>query len=221
MFVVGFAAGAFQANCYLLATQEQSDCVVVDPGQDAIEPIEDALRQHGLNPVGVLATHGHFDHVYSATEFADAYGVAVHIHPADRALLSDPLKGLGPQLAEMFRDQVQMTEPANVVELTEEPLEVAGLRFAVDAAPGHTPGSVLLRVDTAEGGQVALTGDVLFAGSIGRTDLPGGDMTQMQQTLRNTILPLDDGTVVLPGHGPTTTIGDERATNPFLAGVTT
>ncbi|MGH3449811.1 MAG: MBL fold metallo-hydrolase [Haloechinothrix sp.] len=219
MLVVGFAAGAFQANCYLLATGEGQDCVIVDPGQDAVGPIEDALRTYRLNPTGVFATHGHFDHIHSAGTVADAHTIPVYIQPGDRDLLADPLKGLGPQLAAMFAGQVQMKEPNEIVELGEEPIEVAGLRFSVDHSPGHTPGSVIFRLDTGEDGQIALTGDTLFAGSIGRTDLPGGDTAQMRATLRDKVLALADQTVVLPGHGANTTIGAERASNPFLAGI--
>lgn len=218
MLVAGFAAGAFQANCYLLATGRDADCVIVDPGQDAAPGISEALGEYGLTPVGVLATHGHFDHIFSAAEVADAHGVPVYIHPADRHLLADPLAGIGPQLAAMF-GEVELSEPAKVVELDGNPLELAGLKFTVDDAPGHTPGSVLYRVDTEEGGQIALTGDVLFAGAIGRTDLPGGDGAAMQRSLQEKILPLDDATVVLPGHGEATTIGDERRSNPFLVGL--
>ncbi|SNR51788.1 Glyoxylase, beta-lactamase superfamily II [Haloechinothrix alba] len=220
MLVAGFAAGAFQANCYLLATGDGTECVIVDPGQDAVTRIDEALAEHRLTPVAVLATHGHFDHVYSAREVADAHGIPVYIHGDDRELLSDPLKGLGPQLSAMFGGQVQMTEPARVVELDGTPLELAGLSIAVDLTPGHTPGSVIFRLSTDEGGEVALTGDTLFAGAIGRTDLPGGDMARMQESLRDTVLSLPDRTVVLPGHGTTSTIGDERASNPFLAGLT-
>lgn len=219
MLVAGFAAGAFQANCYLLATGDGADCVIVDPGQDAVEPIEQALRDHRLNPAAVLATHGHFDHVYSATTVADAHGIPVHIHPADRPLLSEPLKGLGPQLSEMFAGQVEMTEPHHVVELGDEPLELAGLHITVEHTPGHTPGSVFYRLASAEGGEVVLTGDTLFAGAIGRMDLPGGAQDDMARTLRERVLPLPDETVVLPGHGSTTTIGAERASNPFLNGL--
>lgn len=216
MLVVGFPAGAFQANCYLLAAEAGQDCVIVDPGQDAERGIDEALREYRLNPVGVLATHGHFDHVYAAQSVADAHTVPVYIQPADRDLLSDPLKGLGPQLAAMFGGQVQMREPREVVELTEEKLKVAGLELTVDHAPGHTPGSVIYRVSTEEGGQIAFTGDVLFPGSIGRTDLPGGDHAVMLQTLREKVLTLDDDTVVLPGHMGDTTIGKERVSNQFL-----
>jgi hydroxyacylglutathione hydrolase len=217
VLVVGFPAGAFQANCYLLASEAGQDCVIVDPGQDAEQGIDQALREYRLNPVGVLATHGHFDHIFAAATVADAHTVPVYIQPADRGLLSDPLTGLGPQLAAMFDGQVQLTEPREVVELTDEKLELAGLEFTVDHTPGHTPGSVIYRLSTDEGGQVAFSGDVLFAGSIGRTDLPGGDPDVMQRTLQEKVLTLHDDTVVLPGHGGATTIGHERASNPFLA----
>ncbi|WP_199434843.1 MBL fold metallo-hydrolase [Qaidamihabitans albus] len=215
MLVVGFPAGAFQANCYLLATAEGHDCVIVDPGEGAAEPVERALREHRLSPATVLATHGHFDHVYSAATIADAHGVPVRIRPEDRPLLSDPLRGLGPELSAAF-GEVTLSEPDDVAELREGPLELAGLRIAVDHTPGHTPGSVVFRVESEEGGQLALTGDTLFAGSAGRTDLPGGDPAGLVRSLRGALLTLADDTVVLPGHGPTTTIGRERTTNPFL-----
>ncbi|MBK1788099.1 MBL fold metallo-hydrolase [Prauserella cavernicola] len=214
MLVVGFAAGAFQANCYVLATGAGGDCVIVDPGEGAREHVDEALREHGLTPAAVLATHGHFDHVHSAAEIADAHGVAVWIRPEDRVLLSDPLKGLGPELAAAFAS-VSLTEPRLVRELGTDPLELAGMRVELVHTPGHTPGSVVFRLDTDEGGRIALTGDTLFAGSIGRTDLPGGDSREIASSLR-TLLACSDDTVVLPGHGPTTTIGRERATNPFV-----
>ncbi|MDV6013314.1 MBL fold metallo-hydrolase [Haloechinothrix sp. LS1_15] len=223
MLVAGFAAGVFQANCYVIAGGEGADCVIVDPGQDAAEPVGRTLREHRLNPVAVLATHGHVDHVYSAATIADAHTIPAYIERLDRELLSDPLKGLGPQLAEqlaaIFPRQQALREPQEVVELGEGPLDVAGLRVEVDLTPGHTPGSVTYRLSTEEGGRLALTGDTLFAGSIGRTDLPGGDMDQLRRSLREKVLTLPDETVVLPGHGGTTTIGRERAANPFLAGL--
>ncbi len=215
MLVVGFPAGALQANCYLLATGVGSECVIVDPGQGAEPGIEKALREHRLTPVAVLATHGHVDHVASAAAVADAYDIAVHIHPDDRHLLSDPLAGLGPDLASTF-GAVTLIEPSAVVPLTERVLDLAGLRITVDHTPGHTPGSVVFRVRSAEGGHLALTGDTLFAGAIGRMDLPGGDPEALATSLRTVLLPLADDTVVLPGHGGATTIGRERRSNPFL-----
>lgn len=222
MLVAGFPTGAFQANCYLIAAAAGRECVIVDAGQDAYGPITEAVREHDLTPVAVLATHGHFDHVATAEPVAREYRIPVWIDPADRDLLAEPLRGIGPELAGALGEAVTrqlrgLVEPADVRELDGRALELAGLRIGVLRTPGHTPGSVVFRLEAAEGGKLALTGDTLFAGSIGRTDLPGGDSRQIARSLRETVLTLDDETVVLPGHGPSTTIGRERATNPFLS----
>jgi glyoxylase-like metal-dependent hydrolase (beta-lactamase superfamily II) len=195
LLVVGFPSGAFQANCYLLAPGPGAECVIIDPGQDAAGRIEDAVREHRLSPAGILATHGHFDHVASTGVVAEANGVAVRIHPADVDLLEDR---------------------ATPVPLDEGVLELGGLSIAVDHTPGHTPGSVIFRLETAEGGRLVLTGDTLLAGSVGRTDRAGGNAEQIAHSLRTNLLALPDDTVVLPGHGPSTTIGQERMANPFL-----
>ncbi|WP_040407612.1 MBL fold metallo-hydrolase [Amycolatopsis nigrescens] len=216
MLVVGFPAGTFQANCYLLATGRDRPCVVVDPGEDAAGPIEDALREHGLSPVGVLATHGHFDHVFSAAEVADAHRVPLWIHPDDRILLTDPFHGLRPGLAAALGTPPEMTEPAEVAELGAGRLDLAGLTITVHHTPGHTPGSMIFRLDTEEGGRLALTGDTLLAGTVGRTNLPGGSAAELDHSLRTSVLTWPDETVVLPGHGASTTIGKERAQNPYL-----
>lgn len=218
MLVVGFPAGALQANCYLLAAGEDAACVIVDPGQDAVESVKEAVSKHRLTPEAVLCTHGHFDHVFSAETVCAEFGVPAWIHPADRHLLSDPLRGLSADTAAMFGGSLELREPETVQELEDaQELELAGLSLAVTHTPGHTEGSVIFRAGTQEGGRLALTGDTLFAGAIGRTDLPGGSGERMSATLRDRILPLPDDTVVLPGHGPSSTIERERATNPFLA----
>lgn len=220
MLVVGFPTGAFQANCYLLAPGEGEACVIVDPGQDAVEPITEALRKHKLSPVAALLTHGHFDHVYSVTPVCDGNDIPAWIHPDDREMLTDPLKGISPQATAFFGGRLEMREPAEVRELADgTQLDLAGLRLTVDHTPGHTRGSVTFRYGNEEGGRLLLAGDTLFAGSIGRTDLPGGDTRTMMHSLRTKLLPLADDTVVLPGHGPSTTIGRERVANPFLTGL--
>jgi hydroxyacylglutathione hydrolase len=217
VLVVGFPTGAFQANCYLVAAGEGEPCVIVDPGQDAVEPITEALRKHRLSPVAALLTHGHFDHVFSVTPICDGNDIAAWIHPDDREMLNDPMKGISQQGQSFFGGRIEMREPAEVRELSDGlDLDLAGLSLTVDHTPGHTRGSVVFHSALAEGGRVMFAGDTLFAGSIGRTDLPGGDMRTMTETLRTKILPLPDETVVLPGHGNSTTIGRERATNPFL-----
>ncbi|HEX7658270.1 MAG TPA: MBL fold metallo-hydrolase [Pseudonocardiaceae bacterium] len=217
MLVVGFPVGMLQANCYLLATEAGQPCVIVDPGQDAVEPIDEALREHSLSPAAVLLTHGHFDHVLSATPVCEEHGVPAWIHPGDRALLTDPLSGLDGGAAAFFGD-VTLREPADLRELGQDgaELQLAGLRIIVDHSPGHTRGSVLFRVETDEGGRLVLTGDTLFAGSVGRTDLPGGSSRSLTESLRDKVLSLPDDTVVLPGHGPSSTIGQERVSNPYL-----
>ncbi|WP_440902435.1 MBL fold metallo-hydrolase [Actinosynnema sp.] len=217
MLVIGFPTGALQANCYLVASEAGGACVVVDPGQDALEPIADAVREHRLSPVAVLLTHGHFDHSYSVAPVCDGDDIPAWVHPADRAMLSDPLSGVSAETRAFFGGRLEMREPREVRELSDgAELDLAGLRFTVDHTPGHTGGSVMFRSGAQEGGRLVLSGDTLFAGSIGRTDLPGGDHGAMLGSLRRKVLTLDDDVVVLPGHGPTTTIGRERASNPFL-----
>jgi hydroxyacylglutathione hydrolase len=216
VLVVGIPAAAFGSNCYLLAPGPGEQCVVVDPGVGVTGRLEDALAEHRLHPVAVLLTHGHVDHTFSVTPVCGARGIAAYIHPGDRALLADPAKGLSWDLRELFGGRFTWAEPADVVELPDGgPIALAGLEITVDLAPGHTPGSVLFRL-SGDDAPLCVSGDVLFAGSIGRTDLPGGDDRAMRVSLRDRILPLADETVVLPGHGPATTIGRERATNPFL-----
>ncbi|MGH3861437.1 MBL fold metallo-hydrolase [Actinokineospora sp.] len=219
MLVVGFPTGAFQANCFLVAPEEGGQCVIIDPGQDAEEPIAEALRKHRLSPVAVLLTHGHLDHTYSVTPVCDGNDVPAWIHPDDRYMLTDPMRGMSREAAAFFGG-LQMREPREVKEMTDGvELDLAGLKMTVDHTPGHTEGSVTFRSATDEGGLLLFAGDTLFAGSIGRTDLPGGSMDRMTASLRTKILTLDDETVVLPGHGPTTTIGRERVSNPFLTGM--
>jgi hydroxyacylglutathione hydrolase len=217
VLVAGFPAGSFQTNCYAVAAGPGEACVVVDPGQDAVEPLDALLAEHRLTPVAVLLTHGHFDHTFSVAPVCDGHDVPAWIHPGDRELLADPTKGLSTQAAALFGGRIELREPRDVRSLDDgATLELAGLALRVGHTPGHTPGSVVFSTTTEEDVEVILAGDTLFAGSIGRTDLPGGDHEQLLASLRETFLPRADSAVVLPGHGPTTTVGRERATNPFL-----
>ena len=220
MLVAGFPSGAFQANCFVLAAGAGQACVVVDPGQDAEDPLEQLLLEHSLTPVAVLLTHGHFDHVFSVTPVCDGNDIPAWIHPDDRALLSDPMRGLSREAFAFFGGRLTMREPREVRALDDgAELELAGLRITVDHTPGHTEGSVVFRTGSdPEEGLLLLAGDTLFAGSIGRTDLPGGDPRKIMESLHTKVMTLPDDTLVLPGHGPTTTIGRERATNPFVRG---
>jgi hydroxyacylglutathione hydrolase len=216
VLVAGFPAGAFAANCYLVAAEAGAECLIIDPGQDAERGIEETIAQYRLKPVAVLATHGHIDHVWSVAPVCGARNIPAYIHPADRALLADPARGFPLQARQQLLRGLTFTEPDDVQVLSDGMmLDLAGVELIVDHAPGHTPGSVALR----SGREVMFSGDLLFAGSVGRTDLPGGDQTAMLDSLARVCLTLPDETQVLPGHGPRTTIGEERAANPFLAGL--
>ncbi|RYP86107.1 MBL fold metallo-hydrolase [Nocardioides guangzhouensis] len=220
MFIAGFPAGPWGTNCYLVATGPGTECVVVDPGKDAAPGIEEVVREHRLKPVAVLLTHGHIDHMWSVTPVSGTYDATAWIHPGDRHLLTDPMAGLSPESAQMLLGgKHTFTEPDDVRELADgQALGLAGLQVTVDHTPGHTEGSVTFRTPYGEQGvsEVMFSGDLLFAGSIGRTDLPGGDHPTMLRSLAAKVLPLADDVVVLPGHGEQTSIGRERATNPFL-----
>ena len=236
MLVAGFPAGAFAANCYVVASAPGQECVIIDPGQDAERGISELLAEHRLRPAAVLLTHGHIDHVWSVAPVCDAKGIPAYIHPRDRALLSDPAKGFPLGAGQELFGGLEFTEPDDVKELADGmTLRLVGLEITVNHAPGHTEGSVTFRLPlehppaqspmTAQGQStidgagvdVLFSGDLLFAGSIGRTDLPGGDYATILRSLAKVCLTLPDQTVVLSGHGPQTTIGAERRTNPFLA----
>ena len=223
MFIAGFPAGPWGTNCYVAATSAGSECVVIDPGKDAAPGVAEVVREHRLKPVAVLLTHGHIDHMWSVTPVAGTYDATAWIHPGDRHLLTDPLAGMSKETAGMLLGGgYEFTEPDDVAELADGmDLELAGLRFVVDHTPGHTEGSVTFRApyDAQEISEVMFSGDLLFAGSIGRTDLPGGDYDQLIHSIRTKMLTLPDETVVYSGHGPVTTIGRERRHNPFLTGL--
>jgi hydroxyacylglutathione hydrolase len=225
VLVTSVEAAAFGTNCYVIASAAGEQCIVVDPGIGVMTALDEVLAEHRLRPAAVLLTHGHLDHVFSVAPVCGARGITAYIHPDDTEMLADPAKGLSADLKQMFGGRLPYAEPEDVTELPNGgTISVAGLEITVDHAPGHTRGSVLLRMPAAgstfDAEELCLSGDVLFAGSIGRTDLPGGSMEAMWLSLRDKILPLDDTTVVLPGHGPATTIGRERASNPYLREVT-
>lgn len=214
MLVASFPAGTFQTNCYLVAASAGAEALVVDPGQDAMPGVDELCARHRLRPVAVLLTHGHLDHVWTVAPLAGAHGIPAWIHPEDRHLLSDPLAGVGPELRAMLPG-LSLAEPDEVRELADgQVVELAGVRLVVDHTPGHTRGHVTFRGD-----EVLFAGDLVFAGSIGRTDLPGGSMPEMLASLAGRFLTLPDEMEVLPGHGPRTTVGRERASNPFLVGL--
>ena len=227
MFLATLTTGQWQANCYVVAAPGFADCVIIDPGQDAAEGLRELLTEHQLKPKALLATHGHFDHVASAAEIADEFNVPLWIHSADRHLLTEPAAGLSPDGAAMVKKLLRtpLVEPARVEEfdsITE--LNLARLKFSVTHAPGHTGGSVLLGLDYSgrhpQINRLVFTGDVVFAGSVGRTDLPGGDPKVMSQTLADVVLAMPDTSALLPGHGAQTSMARERLENPYLQAAT-
>jgi hydroxyacylglutathione hydrolase len=220
VLIAGFPAGSFAANCYLVATGPGAECLIIDPGEDAEQGIDEIIERYRLRPVAALLTHGHIDHIWSVAPVCGARDIPAFIHPDDRALLTDPAKGLPLAPGQQLFGGITFSEPDDVRELTDGmTLQLAGIDLVVDYAPGHTPGSVTFRLPAAAEPGTIFTGDLLFAGSIGRTDLPGGDYETILTSLARVCLPLADETVVLSGHGPQTTIGAERAHNPFLTGL--
>lgn len=232
MLTIGFPAAVAGTNCYVLAPAAGEECLIVDPGVGVTAQLAEVLLEHRLRPAAVLLTHGHFDHVYSVTPVCGSASVAAYIHGDDRYRLKDPLSAVGPELIAMLEQQfgrkATWQEPADVLGLVDgQALALAGLDLTVLHAPGHTEGSVLFVLPNVPEGIAAeagvrstvVSGDVLFAGSIGRTDLAGGDGAAMTRSLRDVVLTLADDVLVLPGHGPATTMKRERATNPYLQGL--
>lgn len=219
MLITGFPAGAWATNCYVVASGPGEPCLIIDPGQDSIDHVVDIVREHHLAPAAVLLTHGHIDHVWSVAPLAREFAIPAVIHADDRYRLADPagssFAAAREQLLAMTKNALELTEPDEVRTIDSEcTLDVAGIEIVVRHAPGHTEGSVVFE----HGGEepVMFSGDLLFAGSVGRTDLPGGDPEAMRRSLTRVILGAPDEMVVMPGHGPQTTIAAERATNPFL-----
>jgi hydroxyacylglutathione hydrolase len=228
VLTIAFPAQAFDTNCYVLAAQAGEECIIVDPGIGVVDTLREVLVEHRLRPAAVLLTHGHVDHVYSVTPVCGS-DTAAYIHADDRYRLHDLLgrsnPGLVAMLEQQFGQAATWVEPTNVVEIGDGTrLTLAGMDIDVLHAPGHTEGSVMFGIDRVPDGlagqvdvdRTMVTGDVLFAGSIGRTDLPGGDQAAMQRSLRDVVLPLADTTLVLPGHYQATTMAHERLTNPYL-----
>jgi glyoxylase-like metal-dependent hydrolase (beta-lactamase superfamily II) len=201
--------GDFQTNCYVVRADEGSrDCVVIDPGLSP-EPLHDFLAERDLNPVAVLLTHGHADHIAGLNMLRKHWpGVPAVIHAGDAPMLTNPVGNLSIVTGTPFT-----CEAADVIIDEEGPIEYANLRFEILHTPGHTPGGICLYCPE-EG--VVFAGDALFAGSIGRTDFPGGDYEQLIEGIREKLLNLPDDTTVRTGHGPATTIGTERHGNQYL-----
>ncbi|MEY2634493.1 MAG: hypothetical protein RIS75_433 [Actinomycetota bacterium] len=218
MLIAGFPAGPWATNCWVAAAGAGQECVVIDPGKDSSAPLAELIELHRLKPVAVLLTHGHVDHMWSVYPVASGYNIPAFIHPADRHLLSDPFAGLSPEGQAMVASVGgSFVEPDDVQLLSDElVLELAGISLKVSHAPGHTGGSVTF-TSQDQSNPVMFSGDLLFKGSIGRTDLPGGDPAAMLQSLQRVVLGASDETIVHCGHGPDTTIAIEKRTNQYLS----
>jgi hydroxyacylglutathione hydrolase len=220
-----------------VAATPGSECVIIDPGMDAVTGVTELIMEHRLKPVAVLLTHGHLDHMWSVTPLCRSYDSTCWVHPDDRVLLTDPMRAMGLEtrllLERLTGSSTAFTEPDDVCEMNDgAEVAVAGLSFRAIHAPGHTPGSTMFQTELGASGtarrprevhqaggdidSVVFSGDVLFAGSIGRTDLPGGSLPDMLKSLHSKVLPLPDTVAVLPGHGPQTTMARERVGNPYL-----
>jgi len=210
----------FETNCWILALGTGQECIIVDPGMakpNLVNEIEQKVSELKLKPVAVFITHGHLDHTFSVLPLTKQVPMRTFVTGADRFLLTDPMGaldrgGVSEQFLRAFGVE-KFKEPDEIIELEDfSTFEIAGMQITSIFAPGHTKGSVIFTVENKQ----LISGDVLFAGSIGRTDLPTGSASQMRKTLRDRILTLPDGLNVLPGHGGQTTIGTERVRNPYL-----
>jgi glyoxylase-like metal-dependent hydrolase (beta-lactamase superfamily II) len=203
----------FATNCWVIAPGERSECIIVDPGMpDISAEIQSLVSQHHLKPVASFLTHAHLDHTFSIKPLADGYGIPAYIHSEDRRFIAEP-SGLHGGEFNQALSGMSFEEPNDVRELrNDEKVEVLGLSLRAIHAPGHTKGSLMYLLNE----EILISGDVLFAGSVGRTDLPTGSSSDMTSTLRKKVLPLDDSIRVLTGHGPETTIKYERKNNPYL-----
>jgi len=217
MLIAGFSAGPWSTNCWVVSPGASQECVVIDPGYESSDQISQIISENKLKPVAVLLTHGHIDHMWSVTPIADGYEIPAMIHAADSSWLADPVSSLSEEsqlLVQTLGGKFQ--EPKVLQTFSQnQNMTIAGLNLDILCAPGHTPGSVMFRFNDINQ-SLLFSGDVLFQGSIGRTDLAGGDWPSMQDTLQNVVIPLSDDLAVLCGHGPQTTIGDEKQNNPYL-----
>ncbi|WP_404403865.1 MBL fold metallo-hydrolase [Jeotgalibacillus malaysiensis] len=200
--------GPMQTNAYIVYNDHQ-ECLIIDPGEEA-QKIKSFIKQKELNPLGILLTHAHFDHIGALEEIRNEYHIEVYMHIQEKSWLGKPEKN-GSALFQGIKPIV--ASAAEQIWERESSVEIGHFSFELLHTPGHSPGSMSFYFKESS---FVIAGDALFNGSIGRTDLPGGNMDELIKSINTKLMTLDDQTYVLPGHGLTTTIGTERLNNPFL-----
>ena len=220
MLVRQVVADFFETNCWIIAKGANQECLVVDPGisrPSLVNRIKEEIQRFKLKPVAIVVTHGHLDHTYSVMPLSKEIPMRTYISKKDKYLLQDPYAALQKDSGIQYLiDQIakeNIGEPSDVYAISDvENFEIPGMKIESKLAPGHTAGSMVFEVES----EFLISGDVLFAGAIGRTDLPTGSMPMMKKTLKNIILKMTDELNVLPGHGVQTTIAEEKRSNPYL-----
>jgi glyoxylase-like metal-dependent hydrolase (beta-lactamase superfamily II) len=219
VLIESFPAGPWATNCYIVANEANSECIIIDPGFDSLAEIEQTCQRFNLHPVATLLTHGHMDHVWSVVPLCESHNISAYLHSADEWMLNDPEKAYsagGWQEITKLAGGTPDFLPINLEIIKNHSiLDLAGIKIKNHHAPGHTEGSTVF-----ESGKHLFSGDVLFNRGIGRTDLAGGSSSAMERSLKNVILKFPDDMNVYPGHGPGTTIKDERTKNPYLQHLT-
>ena len=205
MKIVRMPVGIYAANCYLVYSEENKKAIIIDPGGDA-DDILAQIKDLNLNIEYIILTHGHFDHIGGVSEIKKHFNVPIAIHKKDEQFLNDDRSNLSNFIA-------RETEGISADILLEDGDEISfgGLKALIIHTPGHTPGGISIKINDS-----LFTGDTLFAGSIGRTDFPGGSYEQIISSIKNKLIIYSDDTIVYPGHGPSSTIKREKVSNPFL-----
>ncbi len=201
--------GQMQTNCYVLQNEDLS-CLIIDPGSEG-EKLIQYLQKEELNPVAIVLTHAHFDHIGAIDTVRNEYNIPVYVHEKEKEWLTSPALNLSDH---MQVGKIQVNEADEII-TGEQELTIGSFTFQIYETPGHSPGSISLYFKEAD---LVCSGDVLFNGSVGRTDLPAGDPEQLMKSIHDKLLKLPETTSVLCGHGPVTTIGKETDSNPFLNG---
>lgn len=207
-----FPAGPFQCNCTVLACGDTKDAIVIDPGGET-QRIAEIVARYDLTVTAIIHTHAHLDHIYCTREVKEAHGGEIALHPDDRFLYDS-----ASVQAAMFGWSVRPMAPVDRWLAHGDTLPLGKRSLEVVHTPGHTPGSVCFEVVVPKEKTLVFSGDTLFRRSIGRTDLPGGDSATLARSIRDRLYTRDLDALVIPGHGATTTLGDEARANPFVRG---